>query len=253
MTSRREDRSSKAGFERSLLSPAEVAMIAWADTIDAAIRGQLRGEDLDRFHREVDRDPALREAYDEAKASWTLSSQIPMEGCPTHLHDAISSLVDAECIPNHDFPTSRPLRTPAPRGRRESLLQVGGLVAAALALVAILLPNQLLVTHESPPSDGLTAEYSDAELRAALDEMRTAMAMISGAMDGTAEVLRSEMHSEVSERLRGPLEDGLRRSVRSIPYLIPDSGNDQHSRNLSPPRKKSEVLEMVNALERTKT
>jgi hypothetical protein len=127
------------------------------------------------------------------------------------------------------------------------------MVAAAVALVAVLLPGRIL-WHESPPRRDLaTAGYSDAEVRAALVEMRTAMAMISGAMDGTAELLRDEMHDQVGERIRKPLEEGLRRSVRPIPYLNPDAGNDQQSRILSPPRRNSEVLEMVDALERTKT
>jgi hypothetical protein len=235
------------------LSPAEEALIEWAETIDAVLDGNPRAADRDAFEDELDRNDALCEAFETAGTSRALTSQLRPEACPSHLGDAIRAAIDSESAPRVDSSTSRPLRSPAPRGRRESLLQVGGLLAAVVALVAVLLPGRLLPPTESDPSSNLAANYSDAEVRAALDEMRTAMAMISGAMAGTADVLRSEMHSEVSERLRAPLEDGLRRSVRSIPYLNPDSGNDQHSRNLSPPRMQSEVLEIVNALERTKT
>jgi len=235
------------------LSAAERAAIAWADRIDEAVAGQLNAVALEAFEAAVADDEALREAFEEARASHRLTAALSPEACPPSLSAAISAAIDFESARSGSA-SSRPLRTPVPRGRRETLLRAGGMLAAVVALLAILLPGRLLLRSSDTPRDSFASSgYSDDEVRTALLEMQTAMAMISGAMDGTAEVLRSEMQSEVGDRLQKPLEDGLRRSVRPIPYLNPDAGNDQHSRNLSPPRIQSEVLEMVNALERTQT
>lgn len=235
------------------LSAAERALLEWSTTIDDAVAGRLPARELENFETAVARDAGLREAYEEARASHSLTSGLPIESCPPALSAAIAAAVDLESTVVGSA-SSRPLRTPAPRGRRETLLRAGGMLAAVVALLAILLPGRLLLRSSDTPRNSFASSgYSDTEVRTALLEMQTALAMISGAMDGTAEVLRSEMQSEVSDRMQKPLEEGLRRSVRPIPYLNPDTGNDQHSRNLSPPRKNSEVLEMVNALERTQT
>lgn len=252
--------SSRPSEDLGPLSPAEQALLEWAEIIDADLDGSIDPTDRERLHARLREDAALREAYDEARFSHELFEKVEMPTAPRSVREGVLAAIDAESAPAADDPTSRPMprRSPAPRPRRDGLLQFAGVAAAVIALLVVMLPGRFAPdgSHDDSSISDLAARsgYSEAELEEAAEEVRMAMAVLSRSVGGTtAELLRSEMRSEVGDRIRGPLRESLRRGAHSIPYLIPDAGNDQHSRNLSPPRARPEVLEMVSSLERTTT
>ena len=247
-------------FDLEHLSATERALLDWADLIEADLDGEIAPEDQVKLHRALGLDADLRDAYETARASRELFASVSASPAPPSLREGVLAAIDAESARAADDPTSRPIprRSPPPRPRREGLLQVAGVAAAVVALLVILLPGRLVppASQETPSIAQIAAEsgYSQDEVEEAVEDVKMAMAVLSRTVgQKTADVLRSEMQTEVGDRIQSPLREGLRRGVRSIPYLIPDAGNDQHSRILSPPRARPEVLEMATSLERTTT
>lgn len=199
---------------------AEVRAIErWGDAIDAAARGELDADALSRLEREAEHDGWLREALADARAVREHANALPRFDAPPAL--------DARILKAIDLDRPAPRRAPSPAPRRALRWVATATVAAAAALA-------LLIGGPSTPepavyvaADGTT--FTEGEVREALQEMETALAMLNGNLDRTGSILRREMQSELHDHLTVPIERSFGKTVDSIPFLRGDAQDDQHS------------------------
>jgi hypothetical protein len=266
-------------IERSVLdapelddeTPAERHVAAWAETLDVAAREGLEALDADervRFERALAEDAALREALADAQQARALFAAVvlPSAERSRELRARILAAVDADggassptmvSDASHSRRVERHAsrRTSAPvgrRGRRAEWLAHAVAAVAAVVLLAVVLPSQLRNGHESGSVTIDGQSYTEAEVRAATEQMEMAMTMLSHAVDRTSSIVRSEMNQELRQHVTDPLQEGFGRAVRSIPYLRPVPREDGHSGLLSPLRgPNAHGLDMTGSLERT--
>jgi hypothetical protein len=223
----------------------------WSDILERAVRDELDESERQALERACEENPELREAFEDARLSRQLFAALRPERAPGSLETRILAAIDADVEEaGHEAPIrSRQRRTPR-QGRRPAFAPWWGVAAAAaVVLLALFLPGRMMDFERNRRADELAredaetladrtagAEYSEAEVRAAAEEMRLALALVARTMDRTSEVLRLEMREEVRDRVTHPLEEGIETGLRAIPMFKTVPREDEHSRILSPPR-----------------
>ena len=237
-------------------TPEELRFVErWGAWIDRDVAGDLDEAERAELERAAARDAELREALADARATARLFADAPRLRAPEGLDDRILAAIDrderaattAELVTAPDdatVPGSRPVsrRSPAPRSRRREVSRWGALVAVAAAVVLMVVagPTDWFTGPSPDPSSDGTADgvflvaedgttYSEAEVRAAAEQVEMAMAVFGRTMDRTTRAVRSEVTGELNEHVTEPLREGIGRSVNSIPYLRPRKGDEEHS------------------------
>jgi len=205
----------------------------WSEVIDAYVRGHLDGAGREELLSAAKGDPELWQMLDDARAVRERFSTLPSLEAPASLDQRILAAVDA--TPANASRSVRRSKSPRP-ARRPWLWSWGTAVAAVLVFVFLGGPSLLIHTPSDPDSvvvDGV--RYARADVEAARAQLELAFTVFDNTMHRSASIVRSEMQSEVGDRVTQPLRQGFGRTLRSIPYLDSRRSNEEHSLISTPP------------------
>jgi hypothetical protein len=190
------------------------------DVLDEALAGRLEAESQARLRAHLAECAECAAKMDDARFVRGLFTAVQSPRCPDHVVDSILEVAD---VPRR-IPSGS---TVAPTGRwlRHSVSWpwMGGVAAAAVALVALLLPMHMTSeTAEAPPS---LAEVADAA-----QQLELAFSVVSREMSRTTEILGAEIGAQMSRSIR----TGMSRAGRAFLPPAP-SEDDRQGRTGFPP------------------
>jgi hypothetical protein len=237
--------------------------------IESALDDHLEATRKESFDEHVAGCESCATAYEDARIVHDLFQRAGRPMCPDHVVDSILAQVDAHIETDAATietgattagtagdPTDAPERavhhttSPAPTGRwldRAWRIRPAWIGAAAVVVLffTLWLPGRIQQTGDEGQQVAMSHDaavkmvadetgMTEAEIEAAADEMKMALALVSRTMVKSTHLLSSEVSGHLSRPLRSNFEPFLREAPAGDPAALPLMEDGQSSLDLPP-------------------